>query len=71
MSFRAWAFRWVKSATMTIFGEYAYGLMDERETLAVPERLSWEEAGAVPVAFLVVYDMLLAQGRPAGVAPAS
>jgi len=40
-----------------------YGLMDERETLAVPERLSWEEAGAVPVAFLVVYDMLLAQGR--------
>jgi len=40
-----------------------YGLMDERETLPVPERLSWEEAGAVPVAFLVVYDMLLAQGR--------
>jgi NADPH:quinone reductase-like Zn-dependent oxidoreductase len=40
-----------------------FGLMDERETLPVPERLSWEEAGAVPVAFLVVYDMLLAQGR--------
>jgi NADPH:quinone reductase-like Zn-dependent oxidoreductase len=40
-----------------------YGLLDERETLPVPERLSWEEAGAVPVAFLVVYDMLLAQGR--------
>ena len=39
------------------------GLMDERETMAVPGRLSWEEAGAVPVAFLVVYDMLLAQGR--------
>lgn len=40
-----------------------FGLMDERETLPVPERLTWEEAGAVPVAFLVVYDMLLAQGR--------
>lgn len=40
-----------------------YGLMDERETLPAPERLGWEEAGAVPVAFLVVYDMLLAQGR--------
>jgi NADPH:quinone reductase len=40
-----------------------FGLLDERETLPVPARLSWEEAGAVPVAFLVVYDMLLAQGR--------
>jgi NADPH:quinone reductase-like Zn-dependent oxidoreductase len=40
-----------------------YGLMDARETLPVPEKLSWEEAAAVPIAFLVVYDMLLAQGR--------
>ena len=40
-----------------------YGLMDERETLPVPQRLSWEEAAAVPIAFLVVYDMLLAQGK--------
>jgi len=40
-----------------------YGLLDARETLAVPQRLSWEEAAAVPIAFLVVYDMLLAQGR--------
>jgi NADPH:quinone reductase-like Zn-dependent oxidoreductase len=43
------------------FAEYA--LMDARETMAVPERLSWEEAAATPVVFLVVYDMLLAQGR--------
>lgn len=40
-----------------------YGLMDERETLPVPEKLSWEEAAAVPIVFLVVYDMLVAQGR--------
>jgi NADPH:quinone reductase-like Zn-dependent oxidoreductase len=43
------------------FAEYA--LMDAREAMAVPERLSWEEAAAAPIVFLVVYDMLLAQGR--------
>ena len=40
-----------------------YALIDAREAFAVPERLSWEEAAAVPIAFLVVYDMLVAQGR--------
>lgn len=40
-----------------------YGLMDARETLAVPDALSWEQAAAVPIVFLVVYDMLFAQGR--------
>jgi NADPH:quinone reductase len=43
------------------FAEHA--LMDARETLPVPASLSWEEAAAVPIAFLVVYDMVLAQGR--------
>lgn len=43
------------------FAEFA--LMDERETMTVPEQLSWEDAAAVPIVFLVVYDMLLAQGR--------
>jgi len=43
------------------FAEYA--LMDERETMPVPEKLSWEDAAAVPIVFLVVYDMLVAQGR--------
>jgi NADPH:quinone reductase len=43
------------------FAEYA--LMDARETLAVPAALSWEQAAAVPIVFLVAYDMLVAQGR--------
>jgi len=43
------------------FAEYA--LMDAREAVAVPERLSWEEAASVPLTFMVVHDMLIAQGR--------
>ena len=39
-----------------------YALMDVREAIAVPERLSFEEAAAVPLAFLVVHDILFAQG---------
>jgi NADPH:quinone reductase-like Zn-dependent oxidoreductase len=43
------------------FGEYA--LMDEPDAIPVPQQLSWEEAAAVPITFLVVYDMLVQQGR--------
>ena len=43
------------------FAEYA--LMDEPDAIAVPAELSWEEAGAVPITFLVVYDMLVQQGN--------
>lgn len=43
------------------FSEYA--LMDAREAIAMPASLSWEEAAAVPLTFLVVHDMLVAQGR--------
>jgi NADPH:quinone reductase len=43
------------------FAEYA--LMDAREAMWVPGRLPWEEAAATPLVFLVVYDMLVAQGR--------
>lgn len=43
------------------FAEYA--LMDEREALPVPARLSWEQAASVPLVFLVVHDMLVLQGR--------
>jgi len=42
------------------FAEYA--LMEARDAIRAPPNLSWEEAAAVPVTFLVVYDMLVAQG---------
>ena len=43
------------------FAEQA--LLDARETMAVPARLSWEEAAAVPLVFLVSYDMLYPGGN--------
>lgn len=43
------------------FSEYA--AMDLREALPMPPDLSFEEAAAVPLAFLVVHDMLVTQGR--------
>jgi NADPH:quinone reductase len=42
------------------FAEYA--LMDESDAIPVPPNLSWEEAAAIPLTFLVVYDMLVQQG---------
>jgi len=42
------------------FAEYA--LMDAKDAIPVPANLSWEEAAAVPITFLVVYDMLAQQG---------
>ena len=42
------------------FAEYA--LMDAREAVPVPHALSWEEAGAIPLTFMVVHDMLIEQG---------
>jgi NADPH:quinone reductase-like Zn-dependent oxidoreductase len=43
------------------FAEYA--LMDASDAIPVPANLSWEEAAAIPIAFLVVYDMLTQQGK--------
>jgi len=43
------------------FAEYA--LMDAREAMAIPKRLSWEEAASIPLVFCVVHDMLVAQGK--------
>jgi len=43
------------------FAEHA--LMDAREAIAMPANLSWEEAGSIPLAFMVVHDMLIAQGK--------
>jgi NADPH:quinone reductase-like Zn-dependent oxidoreductase len=42
------------------FAEYA--LMDAREVISVPHTLSWEQAGAIPLVFTVVHDMLIEQG---------
>ena len=42
------------------FAEYA--LMDAADAIPVPASLSWEEAAAIPITFLVVYDMLVQQG---------
>ncbi len=39
-----------------------YGLMDRSDAMPVPPNLSWEQAGAIPLAFMVVHDMLVAQG---------
>ncbi len=43
------------------FAEFA--LMDAREAIPVPPGLSMQAAAAVPLTFLVVHDMLVAQGR--------
>src|SRR5258706_6544817 len=43
------------------FAEYA--LMDLREAIAMPPDLSFEEAAAIPLTFLVVHDMLVVQGK--------
>jgi NADPH2:quinone reductase len=42
------------------FAEYA--LMDVPDSIPVPPNMSWEEAAATPIAFLVTYDMLVQQG---------
>ena len=45
-------------------GSFAeYSLVDAREALVVPKNLTWEEAGSIPLAFMVVHDMLIAQGK--------
>ena len=43
------------------FAELA--LMDAREVVRVPDRLTWGEAAATPLTFIVVYDMLIAHGH--------
>jgi NADPH2:quinone reductase len=45
-------------------GAYAeFGVIDAREAIPVPANMSWEEAGATPLVFLVTYDMLVQQGK--------
>jgi NADPH2:quinone reductase len=56
-----------------VMGRFAGGLAEyvlanEAEAMPVPEGLSWEEAGALPVTYMVAQDMLLLQGglQPGG-----
>jgi NADPH2:quinone reductase len=37
--------------------------MEAYEAMAMPEALDWTQAAAVPLVFMVVYDMLVMQGR--------
>ena len=43
------------------FAEYA--VMDAREALRIPARLSWEQAAAIPLVFMVTHDMLVTHGH--------
>jgi NADPH:quinone reductase-like Zn-dependent oxidoreductase len=43
------------------FAEYAS--MDAREALRIPARLSWEQAAAIPLVFMVTHDMLVTHGH--------
>jgi len=43
------------------FAEYA--LVDAREAVIIPAKLSWEEAASIPLTFMVVHDMLVAKGK--------
>lgn len=43
------------------FAEYA--VMDAAEAMRIPAGLSWDEAAAIPLTFLVAFDMLVLQGR--------
>lgn len=40
-----------------------FALMDIREAMAMPMALDWQHAAAIPLTGLVVYDMLVTQGR--------
>jgi NADPH2:quinone reductase len=51
----------VMGRTRGAYSEYA--IADARLVSAAPERLSWEEAAAVPIVFGVTHDMLWTQGQ--------
>ena len=43
------------------FSEFV--VMEAAEAMVVPQGLAWEEAAAIPLTFLVTFDMLVLQGR--------
>ncbi|HUQ52613.1 MAG TPA: zinc-binding dehydrogenase [Gammaproteobacteria bacterium] len=40
-----------------------YSVMDAREAMRIPQRLSWEQAAAIPLSFMVAHDMLVTHGN--------
>lgn len=38
-------------------------LLDERDSMPVPDNVSWVEAGSIPIAYAVAYDMIVAHGE--------
>jgi NADPH2:quinone reductase len=40
-----------------------FSLLDAREVMPAPERLSWQEAACVPIVFVVVHDALFVSGK--------
>jgi NADPH2:quinone reductase len=42
-------------------GHAEFVCVHEREAIAIPEKFSWEEAGAIPEVFLTAYDALIRQ----------
>jgi len=51
-----------------VMGRYAGGfaefaLLDAREVMPAPERLSWEEAACIPIVFVVVHDALFVSSQ--------
>jgi NADPH2:quinone reductase len=40
-----------------------FALLDAREVMPAPERLSWQEAACVPIVFVVVHDALFVSGQ--------
>jgi NADPH:quinone reductase-like Zn-dependent oxidoreductase len=44
-------------------GFVEYALLDAREVMPAPERLSWEEAACIPIVFVVVHDALFVSGQ--------
>jgi NADPH:quinone reductase-like Zn-dependent oxidoreductase len=45
-------------------GAYSeFSVINAAEAIPVPESMKWEEAGSIPLTFLVTYDMLVQQGK--------
>ena len=38
-------------------------LLDEHDSIPVPDTVDWIDAGSIPIAYAVAYDMIVAHGR--------